>query len=121
MIAAGLDPAPPGIQDHEKTPYPKYEEYEITPGDLQEGAGHKQKWDKHKNPYQEDSTKKQGLLGQSIVTKRIHSDCLLLLVHVVQNTGAPVCGELSHGSVDILQSSHRPLNLLQLIINTQMF
>ena len=23
MLAAGLDPAPPGIQDHEKTPYPK--------------------------------------------------------------------------------------------------
>ena len=23
MLAAGLDPSPPGIQDHEKTPYPK--------------------------------------------------------------------------------------------------
>ena len=33
MLAAGLDPSPPGIQDHEKTPYPKYQEYEVMPGE----------------------------------------------------------------------------------------
>ena len=38
MLAAGLDPAPPGIQDHEKTPYPKcnclHEKYWSNNGDL---------------------------------------------------------------------------------------
>ena len=33
MKAAGLDPSPPGLQDHEKTPYPKYAEYEVMPGE----------------------------------------------------------------------------------------
>ena len=59
MLAAGLDPSPPGIQDHEKTPYPKYEEYEITPGDLQNDDGRsRQKWDKYKNPYSSEDSKK---------------------------------------------------------------
>ena len=35
MIAAGLDPSPPGLQDHEKTPYPKYAEFEVAPGESQ--------------------------------------------------------------------------------------
>ena len=60
MLAAGLDPSPPGIQDHEKTPYPKYAEYEITPGDLQTDDGRaKQKWDTYKNPYSSEESKKQ--------------------------------------------------------------
>ena len=33
MLKAGLDPSPPGIQDHEKTPFPKYNEYEVMPGE----------------------------------------------------------------------------------------
>ena len=33
MVAAGLDPSPPGLQDHENTPYPKYQEYEVMPGE----------------------------------------------------------------------------------------
>ena len=53
MLAAGLDPAPPGKQDHEKTPYPKYAEYEITPGDLEE-KGNTGKWDDHKNPFSKE-------------------------------------------------------------------
>ena len=36
MVAAGLDPSPPGLQDHEKTPYPKYAEYESMPGEMQQ-------------------------------------------------------------------------------------
>ena len=28
MLAAGLDPSPPGIQDHEKTPYPKCKDFD---------------------------------------------------------------------------------------------
>ena len=35
MVAAGLDPSPPGLQDHEKTPYPKYAEYGSMPGEMQ--------------------------------------------------------------------------------------
>ena len=53
MIGAGLDPTPPGKQDHEKTPYPKYAEYEITPGDMQNDTV-SDKWEKHKNPFQEN-------------------------------------------------------------------
>lgn len=53
MTAAGLDPAPPGQQDHEKTPYPKYADYEITPGDLEE-KGNRGKWDTHKNPFSKE-------------------------------------------------------------------
>ena len=30
MLAQGLDPGPPAPQDHEKTPYPKYDEYEYS-------------------------------------------------------------------------------------------
>ena len=29
MLAQGLDPEPPQKQDHEKTPYPKYAEFEV--------------------------------------------------------------------------------------------
>jgi NADH:ubiquinone oxidoreductase subunit len=35
LVAAGLDPSPPALQDHEKTPYPKYAEYERMPGEMQ--------------------------------------------------------------------------------------
>ena len=55
MMSAGLDPSPPGIQDHEKTPYPKYSEYEIAPGDS--GYTEKDKWEKFKNPYDEPQKK----------------------------------------------------------------
>lgn len=55
MMAAGLDPSPPGIQDHEKTPYPKYSEYEIAPGDS--GYTQRDKWEKYKNPYEEPQKK----------------------------------------------------------------
>ena len=56
MLAGGLDPNPPAQQDHEKTPYPKYDEYEITPGDLHNDTI-QDKWGKHKNPYQEGHKK----------------------------------------------------------------
>ena len=56
MLAAGLDPSPPGIQDHEKTPYPKYNEFEVTPGDLHNDQI-RDKWEKHKNPFQEEHKK----------------------------------------------------------------
>ena len=29
MLAQGLDPNPPARQDHEKVPFPKYEEYQV--------------------------------------------------------------------------------------------
>ena len=56
LLAAGLDPSPPGIQDHEKTPYPKYDEFEVTPGDLHNDQI-RDKWEKHKNPFQEEQKK----------------------------------------------------------------
>ena len=67
MLAAGLDPSPPGIQDHEKTPYPKCKyfrknylrniffhldaEYEVAPGDSEHSQ--RDKWEKYRNPYEE--------------------------------------------------------------------
>ena len=38
MLAQGLDPNPPTRQDHEKIPFPKYEEYEV--GFNYEASGH---------------------------------------------------------------------------------
>ena len=49
MREAGLDPAPPGLQDHEKTPYPKFAEYEQLPGETEQER--KAKQEKFKNPY----------------------------------------------------------------------
>merc|ERR1712142_196226 len=44
MLAAGLDPSPPGIQDHEKTPFPKYQEYKVMPWEQE--FQQKDKWEK---------------------------------------------------------------------------
>jgi len=49
MRAAGLDTSGPKPQDHEKTPYPKYAEFEVMPGEMEQAE--KDKWEKHKNPY----------------------------------------------------------------------
>merc|ERR1712055_1007383 len=46
MLAQGLDPNPPARQDHEKVPFPKYEEYQSHPG---VESGDKMK--DFKNPY----------------------------------------------------------------------
>ena len=35
MLAQGLDPNPPTRQDHEKVPFPKYEEYQVGDGQMQ--------------------------------------------------------------------------------------
>merc|ERR1712080_442481 len=50
LRAAGLDPGPPKLQDHEKIPYPKYDDLESIPGELGDKKKHT-KWDTHKNPY----------------------------------------------------------------------
>jgi len=49
MLAQGLDPGPPPLQDHEKTPYPKYEEFESVPGVKKEEQ--QDRWKDFKNPY----------------------------------------------------------------------
>ena len=51
LTASGLDPSPPPPQDHEKTPYPKYEEFEVLPGEGNWREGEKDRWEKYKNPY----------------------------------------------------------------------
>eukprot|EP00088_Acartia_fossae_P043939 TRINITY_DN4651_c0_g1_i1.p1 TRINITY_DN4651_c0_g1~~TRINITY_DN4651_c0_g1_i1.p1 ORF type:complete len:185 (+),score=46.09 TRINITY_DN4651_c0_g1_i1:45-599(+) len=52
LKAQGLDTGPPKPQDHEKMPYPKYEEFEIIPGDKE--YQQKDRWEKYKNPYMKD-------------------------------------------------------------------
>jgi len=52
MKEQGLDTSGPKPQDHEKTPYPKYDEYEIVPGDLEHEK--KDRWEKYKNPYMKE-------------------------------------------------------------------
>merc|ERR1712059_164411 len=52
MTEAGLDPSPPPVQDHEKTPYPKYADLGISPGGSPAERG--DKWAKFKNPYMKD-------------------------------------------------------------------
>jgi len=52
LKAQGLDPGPPKLQDHEKTPYPKYEEFEIMPGESDDQK--RDRWEKYKNPYVKD-------------------------------------------------------------------
>ena len=39
--------------DHENAPYPKYSDYEISQGDLEE-KGNRGKWDSHKNPFSKE-------------------------------------------------------------------
>lgn len=52
LTAQGLDTGPPKPQDHEKTPYPKYTDFEIMPG---ENEGEKKdRWAKYKNPYMKE-------------------------------------------------------------------
>ncbi|XP_023341361.1 NADH dehydrogenase [ubiquinone] 1 alpha subcomplex assembly factor 2 [Eurytemora carolleeae] len=52
MQAAGIDSGPPKPQDHEKTPYPKYANYEVMPGESENET--KDKWKKYKNPYMKE-------------------------------------------------------------------
>jgi len=49
MQAAGLDTSPPKPQDHEKPAYPKYDEFEVMPGEHERSD--KDKWEGFKNPY----------------------------------------------------------------------
>eukprot|EP00088_Acartia_fossae_P003616 TRINITY_DN11533_c0_g1_i2.p1 TRINITY_DN11533_c0_g1~~TRINITY_DN11533_c0_g1_i2.p1 ORF type:complete len:184 (+),score=37.50 TRINITY_DN11533_c0_g1_i2:45-596(+) len=50
MRAAGIEPEAPKPQDHEKNFYPKYDEFEVMPGE-RERLGEKDKWEEFKNPY----------------------------------------------------------------------
>jgi len=52
MKIAGLDTTPPKPQDHEKTFYPKYDEFEVIPGEMEQKE--KDKWEKFKNPYMKE-------------------------------------------------------------------
>ena len=49
-------------QDHEKTFYPKYDEYEILPGEITQSENRGDRWKDYKNPYltpEEDQTTKK--------------------------------------------------------------
>merc|ERR1719154_414887 len=50
LRAAGVDPGPPKLQEHEKPTFPKYDDMESIPGELGDKKQHT-KWDTHKNPY----------------------------------------------------------------------
>jgi hypothetical protein len=45
----GRSTEPPGLQDHEKPVYPKYDEFEVSPGENE--FERKDKWASYKNPY----------------------------------------------------------------------
>lgn len=55
-----VGPAQP--QDHEKPFYPKYDEYEILPGEISQSENRGDRWKDYKNPYlspEEDQTTKK--------------------------------------------------------------
>ena len=53
----GRDLSPPTPQDHEKGPiFPKYKEYEVMPGDMEnQQNGSEDRWKEYKNPYMKEN------------------------------------------------------------------